>query len=904
MERYRDENEAYPPDSRASGDSATTASSRSIVLETLNANGHADRNAKSREIPTEGPDAPLIGQKEEGLYDEEQAVYLRSKEEPMSDKTKRAIWTLCGLCLVGWLIALFLFLSQGTYRHSSTVPHDPAATTTRGSGKTITLDQVMSGQWSPRRQSISWIAGSNGEDGLLLERGGSGGKDWLVVEDVRSRKPGVAALEKKSLIKYSGFKVNGQQVYASDAVPSPDLKKVLVSSDTQKNWRHSSKSRFWIYDVESQTAEPLDPKDQNTWCQLATWAPTSDSIIFTRNNNLYIRDLKKDSVTAITKDGGKNVFNGVPDWVYEEEVFAGASTTWISHNGDFVAYLRINETTVPEYPLEYFVSRPSGKMPEPGEENYPEERRIKYPKAGAPNPITELWFYDIATTEKYAVSVDNDFSDEDRLITEVIWAGKDGKVLIKETERESVIQKVLLIDVPRKAGKVVREVNITAIDGGWFEVSQDTKFVPGDPSNGRAHDGYVDTVIYDGYNHLAYFTPPDNPDPILLTSGAWEVVSAPSAIDLKNNLVYFSATKEGPTQRHTYSVDLSGKKIQPVTDTSQQGYSYVQFSTGAGYSLVSYMGPNIPTQKVVNTPSNSENFEYALEDNAALAKFAAEHELPLKIFSTVNVDGYDLEVVERRPPHFDASKKYPVLFYLYNGPGSQQVDKQFKVDFQSYVAANLGYIVVTVDGRGAGYKGRNFRTVVRGNLGTFEAHDQIETARIWASKTYVDESRMAIWGWSYGGFMTLKTLERDGGRTFKYGMAVAPVTDWRFYDSIYTERYMYMPQNNPGGYENTAISNITALSENVRFLIMHGVADDNVHFQNSLTLLDKLDLAGVENYDFHAFPDSDHGIYFHNANRMVYDRLNNWLVNAFNGEWLKTEDPHPIAKRQAPNHIN
>lgn len=208
--------------------------------------------------------------------------------------------------------------------------------------------------------------------------------------------------------------------------------------------------------------------------------------------------------------------------------------------------------------------------------------------------------------------------------------------------------------------------------------------------------------------------------------------------------------------------------------------------------------------------------------------------------------------------------------------------------------------------------GRKNRVLVRGDLGRYEAHDQIAAAQHWAGLKYVDPTRIAIWGWSYGGFTTLKTLEQDGGRTFRYGMAVAPVTDWSFYDSIYTERYMRTPQTNPDGYKSSAINNVTALAQNVRFLIMHGVADDNVHMQNSLTLLDKLDLATVENYDVHVFPDSDHSIYFHNANRVVYDskpcprrkpgcegrtdtstELENWIVNAFNGEWLKTAGAVP-----------
>jgi dipeptidyl aminopeptidase len=316
---------------------------------------------------------------------------------------------------------------------------------------------------------------------------------------------------------------------------------------------------------------------------------------------------------------------------------------------------------------------------------------------------------------------------------------------------------------------------------------------------------------------------------------------------------------------------LNGTNLQALTDTSKEGYHGVRFSSGAGYALLNYDGPNIPWQRVISTPSNSDHYEHIVEENPGLADMAKKHELPILVYSTVNIDGYELQVVERRPPHFNENKQYPVLFYLYGGPGSQTVSKSFGVDFQAYIAANLGYVVVTIDGRGTGFIGRKARTIIRGNIGYYEAHDQIETAKIWAQKKYVDASRLAIWGWSYGGFMTLKVLEQDAGQTFSYGMAVAPVTDWRFYDSIYTERYMHTPQHNPGGYDNSSISDMSALRQNVRFLIMHGIADDNVHMQNSLTLLDKLDLAGVENYDVHVFPDSDHGIYFHNANRIVYD---------------------------------
>jgi dipeptidyl aminopeptidase len=778
---------------RRSTDSISSVSSTSAVLDNLNGNANGKMN----------PETPLMHDRDE-KYDEE-LTYRRSEEQAPSTRVKAVVWTLCGLCLGGWLLALYLFLSSGNITDSvpwaspapspslspspSPIPHDSpshdsTSTTPSKPRNTVTLDQVLGGQWAARSKSVSWLKGAKGEDGLILERSSRGPTGYLVVEDVRARKAGNNGLNQQVLMKDGEFQVDGKQVYPSNVWPSADLTKVLVVSDQQRNWRHSYTGKYWIFDVASQSAEPLDPTNPSGRIQLATWAPTSDSIVFTRDNNMFLRLLNSKTIIPITKDGGTEFFYGIPDWVYEEEVFQDNSATWWSEKGDYIAFLQTNETMVPEYPVEYFVSRPSGKQPPAGEENYPEIREIKYPKAGAPNPVVKLKFYDVAKGEVFAVDIENDYPDKDRLITEVVWAGKDGKVLVRETNRESDTLKVVLIDVTKKSGKTVREVDVNAIDGGWFEVSEETTFVPSDPRNGRPHDGYIDTIIHEGYDHLAYFTPLDNPKPIILTSGKWEVVKAPSAVDLKKNIVYFVATKESPIQRHVYSVFLNGTGFQAVTNTSKEAYYEVSFSTGAGYALLSNKGPEVPTQRIISTPSNPEQFDLMIEDNAGLAAMAQAYDLPVEIYSTVNIDGFELQVVERRPPDFDESKKYPVIFHLYNGPASQTVNKKFTVDFQAYMASNLGYLVVTVDGRGTGFSGRKTRCIIRGNIGHWEAHDQIETAKTWGQKKYVDASRMAIWGWSYGGFTTLKTLEVDGGRTFQYGMAVAPVTDWRFYGSL------------------------------------------------------------------------------------------------------------------------
>ncbi len=852
---------------RRSTDSLSSISTTSLVFERL-----AETEKRNGKISDFDDDDPL----KDNSRDERETFLppvVVSRVIGMDKKLKRIILILAGLIVASWGAGLLMYLSSESYRHASQKEHDPEATSSRGSGKKVTLDQVQNGFWYPNSHEISWIKGAKGEDGLLLERGAAG-KDYLVVEDVRSlnkdhASAGGRVLSSQTLMRSQHFTSGSRQLTPDKLWPSPDLRKVLIATDIKPVWRHSFTGIYWIFDVETQTAEPLDPENSELIVQSARWSPKSNAVVYTSDNNLYMRQLLYTKVVQITYDGGPEYFYGIPDWVYEEEVFEDSSAAWWSEAGNYVAFMRTNETLVPEYPIQFFIDRPSGEDPPPGLESYPEVQQLKYPKAGSPNPYVDILFYDVALGDYFSVNIEDDLHPADRLITDVTWAGN--KVLIKETNRVSDIMRVVLVDVTTRSGKTVRTVDVGNIDGGWFEISHDTTYIPADPKNGRPKDGYIDTVIHENGDHLAYFTPMDAAEPLMLTSGKWEVVAGPSAVDLKKNLVYFISTKESSIQRHVYSVKLDGSDLQPITDTSKEGYYRASFSSKAGYALVSYSGPNVPWQKVISTPSNSESYEHVLEENKDLAEKARKYELPLLNYGKITIDGFELNYKERRPPHFDPNKKYPVLFHQYSGPGSQSVDKRFSVDFQSYVASNLGYIVVTVDGRGTGFIGRKARVAVRKQLGQWEAHDQIAAGKIWANKPYTDETRMAIWGWSYGGFQTLKTLEQDAGETFRYGMAVAPVTDWRYYDSVYTERYMLTPQENHEGYATTAVSNATALAGNVRFLIMHGVADDNVHMQNTLTLLDKLDVAGVENYDLHMFPDSNHGIYFHNANRIVYD---------------------------------
>lgn len=887
--------------SRQSEESTTTVSTTSLVLENLNDNAAYEKRSRKPRESFEYRDGDSDPELPRTKWSQNRHRDVGGNQSSMSRGLTRIVWIVFIFALIGWAFALFSFVSNKKYQHSSTQAYDHEAPG-KSSGRKITLESVQHGQWFPRRVNLNWIAGAHGEDGLLLEIQ-QPGKDFMVVEDVRSRKADYIGEKYPSttLMKAGRFTPKGSStsVMAEDYWPSSDLKKVLILTKREKVYRHSFTGRYYLFDVETQKAEPLDEENPDLPIQLARWSPQGDSVVFTRENNLFVRIVRDSNggpttaVRQITNDGGPEYFYGIPDWVYEEEVFMGNVATWWDREGKYIAFMRTNETMVPEFPVDFYLSRPHGESPAAGLELYPSEERIKYPKAGAPNPVVDMLFYDMTANEMFQVDIDDGFADDDRIIADVLWAD-NGRVMIKELNRVSDKVRVVLVDVKNRSGKTIRTLDIDKLDGGWVEPAQDSTYVPADPDNGRPEEGYIDTVIYENGDHLGYFSPIDSSEPVMLTKGNWEVEQGTLHLDLKKNIVYFSAAKEHSTQRHVYSVDLAGKNIEPLVPIDKPGYYRASFSDKAGFAIINYDGPGIPNQKLISTPSSSQKYEEILEENKDLADRASKHEMPRLVFSNFTAeDGTVLNVVEQLPPHFDPKHRYPVLFQLYGGPGSQQVDRRFKVNFQSYVPSSLGYIVVTLDNRGTGFIGRKARTIIRKNIGHYEAIDQIACAKFWAEKSYVDVDRMAIWGWSYGGFMTLKVLEMDAGETFRYGMAVAPVTDFRMYDSIYTERYMLTPQLNPAGYESTAITNITALSQNVRWLMMHGASDDNVHVQNTLTLIDKLDLQGIKNYDVHFFPDSDHSIYFHGANDVVYGKLSQFLINAFNGVFYEMLSPKP-----------
>ncbi|KAI9493226.1 dipeptidyl peptidase IV N-terminal region-domain-containing protein [Zychaea mexicana] len=580
----------------------------------------------------------------------------------------------------------------------------------------------------------------------------------------------------------------------SESVQDGETKVLVKISDLQ--WRHSTRSNIYVYKVSDKSLAPLT--DDSTVdleypkISYATWSPTGHQVVFVMENDLYVSDLK--DVHRITFDGSRTVFNGVPDWVYEEEVFGKDFTVWWSPDSTHIAYLRFNETEVPEYHMPLYTASNS---------SYPEEMTIKYPKAGSPNPLVSLHIHSLlddtsimitknATTGSTIQTVGKykDFEDDDRLIIDVAWATSDhSHLLFKQTNRvqDHEITSLVTIGKSLPDSKVELARQYQPTDGGWIDVGQSMVYVPSSKAK-KTPVRYID-IADDGagYMHLAIFAAGDGKhhNPVWLTSGEWEVEPESVVMDTERKLLHFVSTERSPLERHLYTISF--KSDDPAStkecltcpeEPEEHGYYSASFSPKAGYYVLNYEGPEIPTTVVKNVDNST--FELVLENNNALRALLSDYDLPRSRIINVKSGGIDMNAIERLPPNFNVLEKYPVLFHVYGGPGSQTVSYRFELGWHTFLASKLQYIVVTVDGRGTGYRGREYRMCVRKRLGELEVIDQVNAAKHWAELEYVDPSRIGIWGWSYGGYMASKVIESNDG-VFSTGMSVAPVTDWRYY---------------------------------------------------------------------------------------------------------------------------
>lgn len=601
---------------------------------------------------------------------------------------------------------------------------------------------------------------------------------------------------------------------------SPDESKILIVTNVQPIYRHSATADYWVYDVAARTLKRLTDGGRE---QEATFSPDGKLVGFVRDNDIYYVDLADYSLHRVTDDGEKNrIINGHADWVYEEE-YAFTRAFEFSPDGRSIAYLRFDEEKVPEFSMTIF-----------GEALYPGQYTYKYPKAGETNSVVELYRYDLADGTRTRVDVG---PETDQYIPRIGWT-PEGELYFFRVNRLQNNFELMLADRNGQSSVLYSE--------------QDRRYIerPNDETITFLPKGkFLVKSERDGYMHL-YLHNEKGAVTDTLTRGRWEVTQL---VDVTPDRVYYLSNEGSPLRNNLWSVRLNGKGKKKLTN--EEGTYSIAPSRNVKY-FISYFS-NVGTPNLVRLHDASGKVVRTLEDNAALKATIEQRRVPKKeFFEFKTVYGQTLNGWMIKPYDFDPDKKYPVLMYQYSGPGSQEVVDRWSMDWYD-VLPQEGYIVVCVDGRGTGGRGADFRKCTYGNLGGLETLDQIEAAKYLARQPYIDADRIGIYGWSYGGFMALNCILK-GADLFKMAIAVAPVTSWRFYDTVYTEIYNGLPQDNPRGYDDNSPINF-AKDLKGRLLLVHGTADDNVHVQNTYRMADALTRADKQ-FDMRIYTDDNHSM--------------------------------------------
>ena len=625
---------------------------------------------------------------------------------------------------------------------------------------------------------------------------------------------------------------------------SKDEKKLLIATATDYIYRYSSSSEFYIWDIEKKKLNRLSYEGKQ---RLATFSPDATKVAFVRDNNLVVTDLVNNIELQVTHDGKQNeIINGTTDWVYEEEFAITKGFEW-SPDGSKIAFYRFDESKVPEFTMIEW-----GDL-------YPKENKFKYPKAGEVNSLVTVNVYDVKSQKIVPVDLG---PETDQYVPRIIWTKDPGKLIVLRLNRLQNQLDVLLVDAATgKSELVYHEENPYYIEESHYD-----NFIFID--NNR----YLMTSEKSGFYHI-YLNNLDRSSKFTqLTSGDWDVTDV-YGYDESSGLVWFSAASSSPINRDLWTVDLKGNMKQVSKET---GTHSPQFSKNYKYYIDNFSDANTPPVYTVNKPGGK--VIRTIEDNEALKQTLADYNFSKKEFFTFKTsEGVELHGWKILPPGFDPNKKYPVLMDVYGGPGSQTVLNVYRPgDFNWYqMLAQKGYIIVSVDNRGTGARGQEFKKMTYRELGKYETRDQLEAGKYLASQTFVDPARLGIWGWSYGGFMSTLCITK-GADIFSMAIAVAPVTNWRYYDNIYTERFMRKPQDNPAGYdENSPINHVGKLKG--KYLIIHGTGDDNVHVQNTMDLISALNKANKQ-YSMFLYPNKNHGIYGGSTRLHLYTMMTDFIL--------------------------
>lgn len=621
-------------------------------------------------------------------------------------------------------------------------------------------------------------------------------------------------------------------------------KKILIACNSKQIFRHSFTADYFLYDIATKSLTKLF----DFQVQEPTFSPDGTKIAYAKENNLYVYDIASKKSTAVTTDGKKNsVINGITDWVYEEEFAFVRAFDW-SKDSKKLAYIRFDESQVPEFSMSIFQKS-----------LYPTIETFKYPKAGEKNSLVSLHLYNVDS--KASLNVDlgkyNDF-----YIPRIEWTNDANILSAKVVNRHQDNLDLLFVDGTTGAAKVV----FNETEKGYID------FLDTDNLTFLKDNSFIWTSEKDGFNHI-YLYDKNGKLKTQITKGNWEVTSY-YGFDEKTKTIFYQSTENGSINRDIYRIGLDGKN--KVRLTKNTGTNAATFSPNFQFFITTFSSASQPTTYTLNESKNGAAIQ-VIENNKALADKLKGYNLPLKEFFVLKTDkGNELNAWILKPKDFDPSKKYPVFMYQYSGPGSQQVNNDWNSldDYWFVSLTQQGYIVACVDGRGTGFKGADFKKVTYKELGKYEVEDQIDAAKVLGNYPYVDKSRIGIFGWSYGGFMASNCIFQ-GADVFKMAIAVAPVTNWRFYDSIYTERYMQTPQENASGYDNNSpINHVNKLKG--KFLLIHGSGDDNVHVQNSMQMMEALIQANKQ-FDSQIYPDKNHGIYGGKTRIQLFTKMTNFI---------------------------
>ena len=623
-----------------------------------------------------------------------------------------------------------------------------------------------------------------------------------------------------------------------------DESNIIIETESEPIYRHSSKAVYYIYDRD--TKDVIAVRDSSK-VMYASLSPDGRQVAYVMDNNIYYLDIQSNKTTQVTSDGRFNeIINGSCDWVYEEEFGFAQAFEW-SPDGRTIAYMRFDETEVPEFTMTNY-----------NNDLYPEYVTFKYPKVGEKNAIVSAHLYNLASKK----TVDVQFNEADEFyIPRIKWTNNPEELFVYKMNRHQNHLEVLSANVSTGQTKLILEEKSKY----FIEITDDIRFL----SNNKE---FIWSSEKSGYNHL-YLYSTSGKEKARLTKGDYDVINF-YGVDEENGKAYYRAAEKNAVEKQVYSVNLNGKKKQLITKES--GTNSAQFSSTYDYY--------VNTNSTINTPPTYTVYNRkgavirSIEDNMGLRKrqdisgVSMVEFFDFKTSEDVSLNGWMI-----KPKDFDATKKYPVFMYLYGGPGSQQVVDGWKG--QNYwwfqMLAQNGYVVACVDNRGTGARGEEFRKQTYMNLGHLETIDQIEAAKYLGGLPYTDAERIGIFGWSYGGYMSSLCLLK-GNDVFKAAIAVAPVTNWRWYDTIYTERYMRTEEENPNGYaDNSPINFADRLEGN--YLLVHGMGDDNVHWQNTVEMANAL-IKADKQFDTYFYPNRNHGIYGGNTRLHLYQKMTDFLL--------------------------